>query len=141
MDANTNNKNDEHSIRMYNTHQSNESDLHDSKNSMPTIYPNDYDFNAISGFGFNSTTSRSFVRPSKQIGQEHRNISVPNSLKVPFYSYHLFPHDNWHGLFWHVPNEHEHYRIKKKGIHFGPYTVIDIPTLHIIIVTSYSGME
>lgn len=53
------------------------------KNSMPTIYPNDYDFNAITGFGFNSTTSRSFVRPAKTLGQEHRNISVPNSLKVP----------------------------------------------------------
>lgn len=52
------------------------------KSSMPTIYPNDYEFSASAGFGFNSTTSRSFVRPAKQIGQEHRNISVPNSLKV-----------------------------------------------------------
>lgn len=52
------------------------------KHSMPTIYPNDYDFNVASGFRFNSTTSRSFVRPAKAISQEHRNISVPNSLKV-----------------------------------------------------------
>lgn len=52
------------------------------KSSMPTIYPNDFEFGASAGFGFNSTTSRSFVRPAKQIGQEHRNISVPNSLKV-----------------------------------------------------------
>lgn len=52
------------------------------KSSMPTIYPNDYDFNAVGGFGYDSTTSRSFVRPAKAIGLEHRNISVPNSLKV-----------------------------------------------------------
>lgn len=64
------------------TSNSNDSDQAKLKNSMPTIYPNDYDFNAISGFGFNSTTSRSFVRPAKALGQEHRNISVPNSLKV-----------------------------------------------------------
>lgn len=61
---------------------STDSDLEQLKSSMPTIYPNDYDFNAIPGFGFHSTTSRSFVRPSKAIGLEHRNISVPNSLKV-----------------------------------------------------------
>lgn len=61
---------------------SKESDLHKLKSSMPTIYPNDYDFNPIAGFGLNSTTSRSFVRPTRSIGQEHRNISVPNSLKV-----------------------------------------------------------
>lgn len=61
---------------------SKESDLQKLKTSMPTIYPNDYDFNVTAGFGFNSMTSRSFVRPPKSIGQEHRNISVPNSLKV-----------------------------------------------------------
>lgn len=59
-----------------------------SKTSMPTIYPNDYDFNVATGFGANSTTSRSFIRPTKNLSQQHRNISVPNSLKVPnhFYS-------------------------------------------------------
>lgn len=74
--------NDEHSTRMNTNNHSIESDLNKFKNSMPTIYPNDYDFNAIGGFGLNSTTSRSFVRPAKAFGQEHRNISVPNSLKV-----------------------------------------------------------
>lgn len=69
---------------------SKESDLQTLKTSMPTIYPNDYDFNAIAGFGFNSTTSRSFVRPPKSIGQEHRNISVPNSLKVCSCKHQLF---------------------------------------------------
>lgn len=79
MDVDANN--DANPMRMQST-TSIESDLQHSKNSMPTIYPNDYDFNAITGFGFNSTTSRSFVRPAKSIGQEHRNVSVPNSLKV-----------------------------------------------------------
>lgn len=56
-----------------------------SKTSMPTIYPNDYDFNVATRFGVKSTTSRSFIRPAKNLSQEHRNISVPNSLKVePF---------------------------------------------------------
>lgn len=68
-------------IKMQNSEES-ESDQGKLKNSMPTIYPNDYDFNAVYGFGLHSTTSRSFVRPSKALGQEHRNISVPNSLKV-----------------------------------------------------------
>lgn len=64
-----------------------ESDL--QKTSLPTIYPNEFDFSTISGMGFNSTTSRSFVRTTKPLGQEHRNISVPNSLKVPntYYRY------------------------------------------------------
>lgn len=53
-----------------------------SKTSMPTIYPNDFDFNVATGFGAKSTISRSFIRPAKALGQEHRNISVPNSLKV-----------------------------------------------------------
>lgn len=53
-----------------------------SKASMPTIYPNDFDYNVSVGFGVNSANSRSFVRSTKNLGQEHRNISVPNSLKV-----------------------------------------------------------
>lgn len=53
------------------------------KTSMPTIYPNDFDFNVpVTGFGTKSTTSRSFIRPTRTLSKEHRNISVPNSLKV-----------------------------------------------------------
>lgn len=61
-----------------------------SKTPMPTIYPNDFDYNVSIGFGGNSTGSRSFVRSTKNLGQEHRNISVPNSLKVwiDFISFH-----------------------------------------------------
>lgn len=69
------------SMRMQ-RNKSNDSDSYKSKTSMPTSNPNEYDPNAIAGFGFNSMTSRSFVRPSKSISQEHRNVSVPNSLKV-----------------------------------------------------------
>lgn len=87
MDVNI--KQDAKEIRMQ-INNSNDADLTKLKTSMPTIYPNDYDFNAISGFGFNSTTSRSFVRPAKSLGQEHRNISVPNSLKVPITFYFIF---------------------------------------------------
>lgn len=91
---------------------SNDSDLTKLKTSMPTIYPNDYDFNAISGFGFNSTTSRSFVRPAKALGQEHRNISVPNSLKVLmiitlhffFYFFDLVSISNSFHLVWYDQN-------------------------------------
>lgn len=83
-DMDVNATSDANPMRMQ-SNTSNDSDLNKSKNSMPTIYPNDYDFNAIPGFGFNSTTSRSFVRPSKSIGQEHRNVSVPNSLKVQYH--------------------------------------------------------
>lgn len=54
------------------------------KSSMPTIYPNDFDFNVSVGFGANSVGSRSFIRSTKNLGHEHRNISVPNSLKVRF---------------------------------------------------------
>lgn len=53
-----------------------------SKSSIPTIYPNDYDFDFKIGFSANSTTSRSFVRPPKTLSNEHRNISVPHSLQV-----------------------------------------------------------
>lgn len=53
-----------------------------TKASMPTIYPNDFDYNVSIGYGANSTSSRSFVRSMKNLDQEHRNISVPNSLKV-----------------------------------------------------------
>lgn len=67
----------------------NDYDLSKLKNSMPIINSNDYDFN---GFKYSSTTSRSFVRPSKALGKEHRNISVPNSLKVHFF-HHFY---NWH---------------------------------------------
>lgn len=50
--------------------------------SIPTIYPNDYDFDLEVGFKAKSTASRSFSRPSKTLGQEHRNKSVPHSLQV-----------------------------------------------------------
>lgn len=79
--------------RMFKIGASNDSDCQQqlkSKTSMPTIYPNDYDFNVATGFGVKSTASRSFIRPTKNLSQEHRNISVPNSLKVqPFF--HSFP--------------------------------------------------
>lgn len=51
--------------------------------SIPTIYPNDYDFDLDTEFQkTKSTASRSFSRPAKTLGQEHRNKSVPHSLQV-----------------------------------------------------------
>lgn len=76
--------NDEHCDSMY-LDAVNDTDFQlqqKSKTSMPTIYPNDFDFNVTGGFGTKSTASRSFIRPPKTLSQEHRNISVPNSLKV-----------------------------------------------------------
>lgn len=58
--------------------------------SIPTIYPNDYDFDLGTGFKVKSTGSRSFSRPAKTLSQEHRNKSVPHSLQVcqiPLYRY------------------------------------------------------
>lgn len=85
---NINIDNDDDDDRMFRIGASNEWDGQQqltTKTSMPTIYPNDYDFNVATGFGVKSTTSRSFIRPTKNLSQEHRNISVPNSLKVePF---------------------------------------------------------
>lgn len=51
-------------------------------NSIPTIYPNDFDYDA-EHFRAKSSASRSFIRPAKTLGQEHRNKSVPHSLQVP----------------------------------------------------------
>lgn len=79
---------DDDDDRMFRIGASNDSDSQQqlkSKTSMPTIYPNDYDFNVATGFGAKSTTSRSFIRPTKNLSQEHRNISVPNSLKVQLF--------------------------------------------------------
>lgn len=50
--------------------------------SIPTIYPNDYDFDLETGFKAKSAASRSFIRPPKTLSQEHRNKSVPHSLQV-----------------------------------------------------------
>lgn len=50
--------------------------------SIPTIYPNDYDFDLDIGFRNKSAASRSFIRPSKTLSQEHRNRSVPHNLQV-----------------------------------------------------------
>lgn len=50
--------------------------------SIPTIYPNDYDFDLETGIKAKSAGSRSFSRPAKALGQEHRNKSVPHSLQV-----------------------------------------------------------
>lgn len=52
--------------------------------SIPTIYPNDYDFDLETGFKAKSAASRSFIRPTKALGQEHRNKSVPHNLQVGF---------------------------------------------------------
>lgn len=82
---NINIDNDDDDDRMFRIGESNDLDSQQqlkSKTSMPTIYPNDYDFSVATGFGAKSTTSRSFIRPPKNLSQEHRNISVPNSLKV-----------------------------------------------------------
>lgn len=49
--------------------------------SIPTIYPNDFDYDA-ENIRTKSSGSRSFIRPSKNLGQEHRNKSVPHSLQV-----------------------------------------------------------
>lgn len=81
---NTNDGSDASDDRMFNnglTESESQQQLQ-SKTSMPTIYPNDFDFNIPTGFGTKSNTSRSFIRPPRALGQEHRNISVPNSLKV-----------------------------------------------------------
>lgn len=48
---------------------------------MPTIYPNDFDFDIENSLKSKST-SRSFVRPAKTLSQEHRNRSVPHNLQV-----------------------------------------------------------
>lgn len=48
---------------------------------IPTIYPNDFDFDFDNSLK-NKSTSRSFIRPPKTLGQEHRNRSVPHSLQV-----------------------------------------------------------
>lgn len=49
--------------------------------TIPTIYPNDYDFDIEPNFKQKST-SRSFMRPAKTLSQEHRNRSVPHNLQV-----------------------------------------------------------
>lgn len=50
--------------------------------SIPTIYPNDYDYD-IENLKAKSAGSRSFILPTaKALGQEHRNKSVPHNLQV-----------------------------------------------------------
>lgn len=51
--------------------------------SIPTIYPeNEYEFDLETGFRNKSAASRSFIRPTKTLTQEHRNRSVPHNLQV-----------------------------------------------------------
>lgn len=48
---------------------------------IPTIYPNDYDFDIENSLK-SKLTSRSFIRPPKTLSQEHRNKSLPHNLQV-----------------------------------------------------------
>lgn len=69
------------------SHQPNDDEDHDDSQlqppstPIPTIYSNDFDFDIENSLKLKAT-SRSFIRPAKTLGQEHRNRSVPHNLQV-----------------------------------------------------------
>lgn len=81
---------------------------------IPTIYSNDYDFDIENNLK-NKATSRSFIRPAKTLGQEHRNRSVPHNLQVrqnycllDWFCFLICKQANWHKFicWFYIENSH-----------------------------------